>query len=481
MPPFRSRLPSFGIFRRIRQRLIVTYVLLTVLMVSVIGTLFYYIARDALDEEMGRRLVMVAQIGAARLDAEAVASLRPSDEESEAYKRVVQTLKSLLDLGAASRIYIIGPDNRSLADTDPSVRIGTEYYRFAAQSFEIDTAASGIPVDSAVFRGRDGAWYKSAFAPIRRGGEVAGVVGVDADVTFFAVLRRITRNLFIFASFAVAMIVLVSLLLAIGFERPIQRLVHAAQRLAEGDLHAKIEPTSRDEIGFLATSLETARQRIVERDRNLQMLQRGIAHEVRNPLGGMRLFCDILSDELAGDEEKRAHVDKIRREISGLERVVNEFLDFTRELPLDPVPVVVGEFLTDLLDRYRGAEATGVKLAVEIDESVRRAVFDPALVRRALFNLINNAIQAMAGGGRLTIRARRDGPAIAIDVADNGAGIKPEVMEHLFTPFYTTKDKGTGLGMPFTRKIVERHGGTMHVESEAGRGTTVTIRLPQER
>ncbi len=466
------------LYRRIRTRLVVTYCLLTAGIFGVIGTFFYYIARDALDDEMGRRLVLVAELAASRQKPEQLLALRPGDEETPTYRRQTQSVRDLMELGAASRIYVFDAERKSLLDTDGNTKIGASYFRLETHRAEVRRAFAGESVVSQVFLGLDGLWVKSAFAPVRKGDEIVAALAVEADVPFFGTLARIKRNLLLYAIGATLLIVAVSVFLAIGFEKPIARLVQDARRLGSGDLETRIEPTSRDEIGFLAASLDTARQSIVERDRFLQMLQRGIAHEVRNPLGGMRLFCDILSDELAGDADKLKHVEKIRREIGGLENVVNEFLDFTRDVVLNPKPQSVMGFVRDLMAGYMDLEQKGVILDFHVEPPDLEATFDADRLRRALFNLVNNAIQAMPKGGRLTIVARREADDWTLAVEDTGVGIKDEDLQHLFTPFYTTKDKGTGLGMPLAKKIVESHRGTIQLTSRHLQGTRVQIRLP---
>ncbi len=469
------RLPR--IFRHIRTRLIVIYFVLSTLTLGLIGLSFYYVLRDAMDREMGSRLVMVAQTVTALLDAGSVESIRPGDEQSYSYKQITETMRSILKIGDAKRIYAIDRDHKSLADTQ-SVPIGTHYFRMASSGAEIKRAFEGAAVDSMIFQGLDGRFYKSAYAPLVRGREIVAVIGVDADVNFFETLKRFRRDFFFYGVVAIILIVIASLALAVGFERPIARLVLSAQRMAEGDLETKIEPTTRDEIGFLAQALDKARQSIVERDKNLKVLQRGIAHEVRNPLGGMRLFCDILADEVSDDEAKLGHVEKIKKELFGLENVVNEFLDYTRDLPFSVSVIDVHAFLMEIMGGYSDLVDRGVNIHIDISPHATQAQFDPSLIRRALFNIINNAIQAMPNGGDLRVMIARTSRTFSIEVSDTGIGIKQEDKENLFTPFFTTKDKGTGLGMPFAMKAAERHEGTITVASTPNKGTTVKIHLP---
>ncbi|MCB1152277.1 HAMP domain-containing histidine kinase [bacterium] len=471
------RLP--GVFRKIRTRLVVIYVTLTAAIFAVLGTFFFYIASEGMDQEMGRRLNLVARLAASRLDVPTLRSLRAGDEQSAAYLRLVGELQDLLDIGAAARIYVLDKDYNRILDTTKAAKIGQPLF-LAYNDTEIQRAFEGAATDSTVFTGVDDQLYKSAYAPIYQDREVVAVVGVDAGVVFFDTLKNIKRDLALMGLSAILVILAVSVVLAVGFERPIARLVQSAKRMGEGDLEAPIVAGTRDEIGFLAQSLETARENLVQRDRNLQMLQRGIAHEVRNPLGGMRLFCDILTDELTGDEQALSYVDKIRREVTNLENVVNEFLDYTREIRLEIRPVDVGQFFSELLATYGdwGHRKIGVHLGIE--PAAATAHFDPDQLRRAFFNLINNAIQAMPEGGELTITVSPGEERWIVTVADTGIGVKPQDMQHMFTPFHTTKDKGTGLGLPFAKKIVEHHGGRIGLESEPGVGTVVTISLPQD-
>jgi signal transduction histidine kinase len=447
-------------FRRIRTRLVVTYCLITAALFALIGGLFYFIARDALDEEMGRRLVTLAVLAAERQNAEQLLSLLPGDEDSATYRRSLDLISGLMTKGAASRMYMIDASNRSLVDSQPGVAVGTEYYRLETHRAQIRRAFNGETVHAPVFLGLDGRWYKAAFAPVGDARPAHAVLVVEAGASFFGTLKSIKRNLLVFGIAATALIVGVSVF------------------LEAGDLETRIEATTRDEIGMLASSLDAARRAVVERDRFLQMLQRGIAHEVRNPLGGMRLFCDILADELADRPDQASHVDKIRREIGGLENVVNEFLAFTRDVSLSPQRQTLGAFLRELLAGYMNLADRNIRLDLSVDPPDLEAVFDAERLRRAMFNLVNNAVQAMPEGGILTVRAERDRAMFELVVGDTGVGIEDQNLEQLFTPFFTTKDKGTGLGMPFAKKIVESHGGTIRVDSRLGKGTTVTIRLP---
>jgi signal transduction histidine kinase len=203
----------------------------------------------------------------------------------------------------------------------------------------------------------------------------------------------------------------------------------------------------------------------------------GIAHEVRNPLAGMTLFAGILRDELPDGDERRGHVDKIQRELGYLERVVDDFLAYARRPKPELADVPVGDLLAEIAQLVSTPE---VEVATEPCELVVRA--DRAQLRRALLNLARNAVQAATaaehrGSDAVKLSARHVGDAIAIAVWNRGKEISAETSGKLFEPFFTTREKGTGLGLAFARDIAVDHGGHVDVTSVDGE-TTFTLVLP---
>jgi signal transduction histidine kinase len=203
----------------------------------------------------------------------------------------------------------------------------------------------------------------------------------------------------------------------------------------------------------------------------------GIAHEVRNPLGGIALFAGILRDELGDNEELKGHVQRIEKELAHLKAVVGDFLDYARRPKPELARVDVGELGADLMDFVRtDAEAAGVTVACEAGGVT--CVADAGQLKRALLNLLRNAIQAAEGKAGLRARTR-DG-AVVIEVWNaTSTPIPEDVRGRIFEPFFTTKEKGTGLGLAFVREIALDHGGTIEVQSDVAGGTVFALSLPQ--
>jgi signal transduction histidine kinase len=209
-------------------------------------------------------------------------------------------------------------------------------------------------------------------------------------------------------------------------------------------------------------------------------LAAGLAHEVRNPLNSAALQLEVLERRLAKGgatpESTLPVAALISEEIRRLERLVSEFLSFARPRPLELQPTALEDLCRDVIAfGAPEAQAAGVTVALEVAPGLPPLAADPERLRQVLRNLVRNAIEAMPDGGRLTVRVRRAGGGVEIDVADTGVGFGDEAP--IFDAFFTTKPKGTGLGLSIVHRIVTDHGGTVRVRSRPGE-TCFTIALP---
>jgi two-component system sensor histidine kinase HydH len=234
--------------------------------------------------------------------------------------------------------------------------------------------------------------------------------------------------------------------------------------------------------------LASARAEMVKRERlaALGELSAIVAHEVRNPLGVIFNAVAALRVQLKSPESGTGVLlDILSEESERLNLIVSDLLDYTRP----PIPVLQPEDLRRLLheviasSRVRGeADVPQVHLELEVEPDLPQAHVDRRLIRQALINVIDNAVQAMPQGGVVKVRARREVYGgmdwVRTEVEDAGVGIPSELLHRIFEPFFTTKAQGTGLGLAVVRRILDEHGGEITMASTPGRGTTVIIRLP---
>jgi signal transduction histidine kinase len=216
----------------------------------------------------------------------------------------------------------------------------------------------------------------------------------------------------------------------------------------------------------------------------LAELAGGFIHEIKNHLSTLGLNLQLLAEDFGDPQsprERRARdrVQRLQHECDRLVEVSNNFLRFARIRDLDLRPTGLRGVIEEMVD-FAGptARQANVEITTYLPADLPAVPLDVELFKQALLNLMLNAEQAMPGGGKLTVQACAEGGGVRLELIDTGAGMAEEQRAKVFQPFYTTKPGGTGLGLPTTKRIVEAHGGTIEVQSEPGRGTKFTLRLP---
>jgi signal transduction histidine kinase len=208
-----------------------------------------------------------------------------------------------------------------------------------------------------------------------------------------------------------------------------------------------------------------------------------VTHEVRNPLSSIGLNVEMLEEELAGaGPEAKELLRAIHKEIDRLTSITEEYLELAR-LPRPSLATEdLGALVRESADFVRPElSAHGVKLEVRVEDAMPLVQLDESQIRQVLLNLLKNAREAMPSGGVVELRVERADGGVALRVIDHGTGMSEEQRARIFDPFYTTKARGTGLGLPLSQQIVVAHGGVIRCDSEPGRGTTFEIWLPTER
>jgi signal transduction histidine kinase len=461
--------------KRLLVRLLVGTIAPTVAALVVFGFFAHEVARRALEDELGRRLATAAAGAAATLLPEQLRAIGPGDEGSLTYANVRRRLEAAREHLGVRRVLAVTPDLEARGDTAGTLALGARAYELASDRVEIARAAGGAPAASPLFVGHDGVPYKRAYAAIGDPGDLGGLIAVEGNADYPATLAAFRRSLWLAGLAALAAVLALTVWLARRISGPVTRLAGAAARLGHGDLEAPIPNETRDEIGVLAQTLEETRVALQARDERTQMMLAGIAHEVRNPLGGLELYAGLLREALATEPERLEEIARIEREVGHLKTVVNEFLEFARR----PPPHLEAVSLRPLFEEIRELSAAPGGAAIVVDATGDlRVRADLGQLRRALLNLVRNAAAA-ARGGRVQIAARPAGSGVRIEVSDDGPGVPSALREQIFTPFFTTREKGTGLGLAFVREIVRAHGGDVAVRDAAGGGSVFSFDLPK--
>lgn len=343
-----------------------------------------------------------------------------------------------------------------------------------------------------VFRGtRKIAAFTHCAGPEQGGfGWVLGV-GIDDD-DIYSQVAQIRGLLYKSTAAVLLVVVLWTLVIARRTTAPILALRAHTQRVAGGDLDARIESASGDELGELARSfnemtgeLKLRREQLVraEKDAAWREMARQVAHDLKNPLTPIKLSLDLLERARRDNSPQAGAILEstlamMRRQVENLREVATDFYEFTggRKPRIEPVD------LAEVIDEvYALNTAWASELGVALVRSGSgRALADRGKLRRVLENLVSNALQATRGtGGRVEARLAERAGQLELELVDEGSGIAPEARAHLFEPYFTTRSQGTGLGLAIARRIVEELGGSIELEPRRdGPGTLARVRLP---
>ncbi len=591
-----------------------------ILILFVYGGFAYYVGKKTFDQELGHRLISIAQLTADQIQSEGIPYMTGQGVLYAKYQEFLLVKKRESE---AKNLFVLDPDGRVLVDANRLYEFKENDWLRDLDPEPFDLAKKGTPAASILFPESDGGIYKMAYAPILRNGHVVGVLGVEASAQFLDGLDRFAKVLF---SFGMGCLLFMgALLYAFGrrFIKPIEELARASQKIAEGDFGQRVQLVADNELGALthvfnemAKRLQSHNEYILEsmangllvvdlrgnvttfnqaastilgipqeaaigrhykdvfKDivvfleavrgahemnrrldneevnlseeeprfirlrsvpllgadaqelgteviftdetelRNLQSrikvsekmatigeLAAGIAHEIRNPLGAMKGFAEILQKKLAGNTQAKEMVSDIAAEIEILNKIVTNFLVFAKPTSVDAHEVNLKEVVLGVLPLIENdARQKSVEVVLDQKQEIWLSL-DVEQFRRALLNLALNAVQASTSGGSVRIEARqfnRSGlmaflnekgfshvkPAetgsqwATLLVLDHGTGILPENLKRLFTPFFTTKTEGFGLGLSITQKIVEALGGVIAADNRPEGGAQFLIVLP---
>lgn len=610
---------------RLFRRFILPYALLIVGTLAVSGWYFYDTAQEALDRELTKRLLTVAQTVRSVMNPRYLMQMRPGSEGTTLYTLMLADLQRLQEASNVSHLYVVDRQHRMLLDANEQTPIGREYLFLKLDLAELDEVWEGRSMASLLYQEHDGRYYKSGYAPLRdQDGSIVAVVGVEAGADFFHVLTATKRQVALIVLISLLILLPIGLWLSRSILKPLTALVSAMDRVGKGEPAAKVAITTQDEIGYLGRRFNEMVDALVEKDRLLTrlyeqereradrhrgysdfllrsmttgvigidctgrvtrcnpaaldildlppvsslenrpeplfdaehpissllhttvgdgsqqrrelwlsthagrqkwvgvhtaplsdqdgrligasalitdltavrklqedvrrkdrlaaigQLSAGIAHEIRNPLGAIEGFTELLARKIH-DESTGRLLNEIVQEVKHLNHIVTNFLTFAREPQLSYEPTDVGHLIEGTLTLLLSTHTQPITLAGTLPPSLPLVPIDPNEFRRALFNILINALQAMPAGGTLQVDAGVSEDWLTVTVKDTGPGIPDTVKDRIFNPFFTTKDDGSGLGLAIAHKIVEGHHGVIEVDSIPGMGTAFTIRLPLER
>ena len=341
-------------------------------------------------------------------------------------------------------------------------------------------------------------------------GSKSRIIGLlNVNYSLVETRKRIAELTSLFILSTVAIIGFLSLAISLVMlkfvKKPLNQVAKNMAKVEAGDLSVRMTSHGKDEIGKLITSFDSMVGRLDRAKKELeafhfQQMERadrlasvgemaaGIAHEIKNPLTGIAAAITVMKDDFTPEDGRVMIINEVLEQISRLDKTVNDLLFFGKPTMPEPTCTDINATLKKILvfaAQHRGGK--NIEKRLELRDDLPPVYVDPKQIQQVFLNLFLNAVQPMqqGAGGILTVQsdlAESDGvEMVQVRVTDTGSGIPPQILEKIFTPFFTTKAQGTGLGLAISHRLVEQHGGTLSVVSRDGKGTTFTVELPAYR
>jgi signal transduction histidine kinase len=373
----------------------------------------------------------------------------------------------------SQRLIVADPQSQVVADSRGTL---------AGQQLRAEDLEAGVAIEvdgvrvGTLLAGRGGSGMMGGFGPPAR--------NLENDL-----LQRVNRAIWLAALAAGGVALVIGGLLAYGLVRPIRQLTAATRAVARGDLSHRVAIAANDEVGELAASFNAMAADLEKAERLRRNMMADIAHELRNPIAVMQANLEAVVDGVLPPTVD--NLQPLLDQSQLLSRLVDDLrtlaLAEAGQLSLNRAPTGPGDLVRSVAAQFAPqAEAKRITLQTDIASNLPSVVLDPQRIAQVLGNLLSNAIRHTPEGGRVECRVTGDAKQVLFAVADNGAGIPPEALPHIFERFYRADSSrsraggGTGLGLSIAKQLVELHGGRIWAESDGapGKGTRVAFALP---
>jgi len=441
---------------------------------------FYYQTEKGFYNEFARQNEALSK--AVQIALEGTAGRTPSD-----FKNLDNYLKQL-DIQGVQEVSVISSGGRIVASTD-STNVGKWITEWRKQL--ITRARRGETVT-------EEEQFYNVILPVGPVAKPLGFIHLTLNTGNFSGFLRLSLIRRVAMALAILGVgTIVAIVLAGRYSRPIEQMAAAASKVASGDLDQSLPVARSDEIGQLARSFDHMIARLRE-DRDLRQrlrtaehmatvgqFARSIAHEIKNPLNFISLSVDHMRDAYRpADHESAARyeslIDNIKGEVVRISRFAESFLEYGRPFELHRRRCALNTLLDQVLELVAARAVAGqVEIRREIN-ALPELMLDPEFIKTCLYNIVINAFEAMPTGGMLTVRAAVNDSQVTLSFTDTGEGLSGMDLDKVFTPLFSTKQGGLGLGLALTRRIIEEHGGKVGFTSTRGLGSEVSLHLPLE-
>ena len=451
------------------------FVISIVIIFLITGYFLQWQLRANLDKALGQNLESIAATFALKIDPVFLLHLQPGDEDSRTYHNYMIQLEQLIRVTGVKRVFLFNKDLTNIIDSDSTIKIGQLNNKLKYNQQEIEKIFNGFTANSILFTGQDGNLYKTGYAPVKTGFTIIAGLGVEGSASMLDAVTATQKLLFWLGLIIIIGAIILGSFFANRITTPLKKLELSAEKISDGHFYYQIPDCGKDEVGFLSKTMEQMRINILQRDKRQQAMLAGVAHEIRNPLGGIELFSGLLANEIE-EKELKNYAEKILKETKNLNSIIQSFLIYAKPSQAIKTKCSVKSVWKESV--LLAGELGDVNIQHEAESNDFYVNADPQHLKQIFLNLIKNSNQAMNNNGTIFVKMWIEDRMIKISIADTGPGIPQSIGSKVFEPFFTTREKGSGLGLAVVKNMIEENDGLIWYDTEYSNGAKFIIALP---
>lgn len=442
-----------------KLRIILTFSLLTIFIVIILSRISFVFIRKLYLDQVSEDVNSLSIIISKQIDPNYISLLEvgiPTESINNYFRNIFNKFTG----SSITEAFIFDNNFKLVTHLDSNKTPGEIDPRLLINQKEIRELRVSHAVVSLPFKGDDGKWYLWGFYRLDHQSWLA--IRESA-----ARLEKVENLASVFWGVGIAgtlITIFLGWVAANSITKPINKLVDFSSEIGKGILESKSPDNMYGEIGVLAKAMDKMRTEITNNQKEKENILAQIAHEIRNPLGGIELLANLTKEDLEKENKDVEYLNKILGEISKLKALITSYLNYSRPMPANPGWVELEVIYKEIENIFK-SRLCNKNIKLNFNGSLRRIYFDPIHLRNVLVNLISNSIEVADGNEMINIVSENEGNIWNISVIDNGPGIQDENISRIFEPFFTTKKEGTGLGLAISKKLCVENNARLTLEN----------------
>ncbi|KAA3610770.1 MAG: sensor histidine kinase [Calditrichaeota bacterium] len=427
----------------LKIRILITFTAITILLVAIMARVSYESVKENYLQQAGEHVKMLSTYMAKSLDVKYLDFISSSKNNlaDEVYHKF---LVGHVQKSGVENAFIFDKSLALLA----TAKAGISSSQLKLNQNEILLVSPGASGVSVPFSNKEGHWFIWGFYRI----DDNFYLGIEENASRLETLNQLSRIFFGIGLAGIILTIIAGWFIARSIAEPVDKLVDYSKEIGAGNFKAVPPKKINGEFSILNKSMQQMQNDLETQNKEREQMLAQIAHEIRNPLGGIELLSGLVKENLSNDDPSQMHLKKIIEEVHGLKEQLNLFLEYSKPQKVDKENVNLNILAKEVEDNFL-AELKQKNIEFRIENQLETISFDRGHLKQTLVNLVSNSIDAVDNNGQIVFSSIRQNGSSMLQIKDNGSGIDEQKMKDIFRPFYTSKANGTGLGLAICRKL----------------------------